>query len=46
MSVGATNSEYEREIAEQRRFDDFVGVIPNAELNKFFHDDLSRRPER
>ncbi len=35
-----------REIAEQGRFDSFAGVMPNAELNKFFHDDLSRRPKR
>ncbi len=34
-----------REIAEQGKFDSFAGVMPNAELNKFFHDDLPRRPK-
>jgi 2-methylisocitrate lyase-like PEP mutase family enzyme len=34
-----------REIAEQGTFDSFAGVMPNAELNKFFHDDLPRRPK-
>jgi 2-methylisocitrate lyase-like PEP mutase family enzyme len=34
-----------RAIAEQGAFDSFGGVIPNAELNKFFHDDLPRRPK-
>jgi 2-methylisocitrate lyase-like PEP mutase family enzyme len=34
-----------REIAEQGAFDSFGGVISNAELNKFFHDDLPRRPK-
>jgi 2-methylisocitrate lyase-like PEP mutase family enzyme len=34
-----------RDIAEQGQFDSFAGVIPNAELNKFFHDDLPRRPK-
>lgn len=34
-----------REIAEQGKFDGFGGVISNAELNKFFHDDLARRPK-
>ena len=32
-----------REIAEQGKFDSFAGVMPNAELNNFFHDDLTRR---
>jgi 2-methylisocitrate lyase-like PEP mutase family enzyme len=32
-----------REIAEQGKFDSFAGVISNAELNAFFHDDLARR---
>jgi 2-methylisocitrate lyase-like PEP mutase family enzyme len=32
-----------REIAEQGRFDSFNGVVPNAELNAFFRDDLARR---
>ena len=35
-----------REIAEQGKFDSFAGVTPNAELNKFFHDDLPRRPKQ
>lgn len=34
-----------RQIAEEGKFDSFAGVVTNAELNKFFHDDLSRRPE-
>lgn len=34
-----------REIAEQGKFDSFAGVTPNAEFNKFFHDDLPRRPK-
>ncbi|MDP2409190.1 MAG: isocitrate lyase/phosphoenolpyruvate mutase family protein [Pseudolabrys sp.] len=34
-----------REIAEQGSFASFAGVMPNAELNKFFHDDLPRRPK-
>jgi 2-methylisocitrate lyase-like PEP mutase family enzyme len=34
-----------REIAEHGTFDSFAGVISNAELNKFFHDDLPRRPK-
>jgi 2-methylisocitrate lyase-like PEP mutase family enzyme len=32
-----------REIAEQGKFDSFAGVMPNAELNAFFHDDRARR---
>jgi len=32
-----------RQIAQDGKFDSFGGVVPNAELNKFFHDDLSRR---
>ena len=32
-----------REIAEQGKFDSFAGVISNAELNAFFHDDFARR---
>ena len=35
-----------REIAEQGKFDSFAGVMTNAELNKFFHDDLTRRPKQ
>ena len=34
-----------RAIAEQGKFDSFAGVVTNAELNKFFHDDLPRRPK-
>ena len=34
-----------REIAEQGKFDSFAGVMPNAELNTFFHDDFVRRPK-
>src|SRR5690242_3786357 len=32
-----------RQIAQEGKFDSFAGVVSNAELNKFFHDDLSRR---
>jgi 2-methylisocitrate lyase-like PEP mutase family enzyme len=32
-----------RAIAEQGTFDSFAGVISNAELNAFFHDDRARR---
>jgi 2-methylisocitrate lyase-like PEP mutase family enzyme len=34
-----------RQIAQDGKFDAFAGVISNAELNKFFHDDLQRRPK-
>jgi len=34
-----------RQIAQDGKFDSFGGVISNAELNKFFHDDRSRRPK-
>ena len=34
-----------QQIAQEGKFDSFGGVVPNAELNKFFHDDLSRRPK-
>jgi len=34
-----------RQIAQDRKFDSFGGVVSNAELNKFFHDDRSRRPK-
>ena len=34
-----------RDIAEQGKFDSFAGVLPNSELNAFFHDDLARRPK-
>ncbi len=32
-----------REIANDGKFDSFAGVLPNAELNKFFHDDRAWR---
>jgi len=31
------------QIAQEGKFDSFADVISNAELNKFFHDDLPRR---
>lgn len=34
-----------RQIAQEGKFDSFAGVVSNAELNKFFHDDLPRRPK-
>ncbi len=34
-----------RQIAQEGKFDSFAGVISNAELNKFFHDDLPHRPK-
>jgi len=32
-----------RQIAQEGKFDSFSDIITNAELNKFFHDDLPRR---
>jgi len=32
-----------RDIADPGKFDSFAGVMPNAELNAFFHDDLKKR---
>ncbi len=32
-----------REIASEGKFDSFAGVMSNAELNTFFHDDRTRR---
>ncbi|MGH6683566.1 MAG: isocitrate lyase/PEP mutase family protein [Pseudolabrys sp.] len=32
-----------REIADEGKFDTFAGVVSNAELNTFFHDDRARR---
>lgn len=32
-----------REIAESGKFDSFAGVMPNAELNKFFAEDVKKR---
>ena len=34
-----------RQIAQAGKFDSFAGIVTNAELNKFFHDDLQRRPK-
>ena len=34
-----------REIAEAGKFDSFAGMVTNAELNKFFHDDFVKRPK-
>ncbi len=34
-----------RQISQEGKFDSFGGVVSNAELNKFFHDDLARRPK-
>lgn len=34
-----------RQILQEGKFDSFGGVISNAELNKFFHDDLPHRPK-
>jgi 2-methylisocitrate lyase-like PEP mutase family enzyme len=53
ISVGGTLSrvamhafiQSARQIAQEGKFDSFAGVVPNAELNKFFHDDLPRRPK-
>ncbi len=53
ISVGGTLSrvamhafiQAARQIAQDGSFDSFAGVVSNAELNKFFHDDLPRRPK-
>jgi len=34
-----------REIADTGKFDSFAGIISNADLNKFFHDDFTKRPK-
>ena len=34
-----------RQISQEGKFDSFGGVISNADLNKFFHDDLPHRPK-
>jgi 2-methylisocitrate lyase-like PEP mutase family enzyme len=34
-----------RQIAQEGKFDSFAGVVSNAELNGFFHEDLSHRPK-
>src|SRR5262245_14954847 len=52
ISVGGTLSrvamhafvQSSRQLAEGK-FDSFAGVISNAELNKFFHEDLPSRPK-
>ena len=51
ISVGGTLSrvamhafiQSARQIVGEGKFDSFKGVITNAELNKFFHDDMARR---
>jgi 2-methylisocitrate lyase-like PEP mutase family enzyme len=53
ISVGGTLSrvamhafiQAARQIAQDGKFDAFAGVVSNAELNAFFHDDLPRRPK-
>jgi 2-methylisocitrate lyase-like PEP mutase family enzyme len=53
ISVGGTLSrvamhafiQSARQIAQEGKFDSFNGVVANAELNRFFHDDRSRRSE-
>jgi 2-methylisocitrate lyase-like PEP mutase family enzyme len=34
-----------RAIADEGKFDSFAGVVSNADLNKFFHDDFAKRPK-
>jgi 2-methylisocitrate lyase-like PEP mutase family enzyme len=34
-----------RAIADDGKFDSFAGVVSNADLNKFFHDDFAKRPK-
>jgi 2-methylisocitrate lyase-like PEP mutase family enzyme len=34
-----------QQISHEGRFDSFAGVVSNAELNEFFHDDLPHRPK-
>jgi len=34
-----------RQIATDGKFDSFAGIISNAELNAFFHDDFAKRPK-
>ena len=53
ISVGGTLSrvamhafiQSAQQIAKEGKFDSFAGVVSNAELNKFFHEDLRRRPK-
>jgi 2-methylisocitrate lyase-like PEP mutase family enzyme len=35
-----------RQISQEGKFDSFGGVMSNAELNKFFHEDLPRRSKK
>jgi 2-methylisocitrate lyase-like PEP mutase family enzyme len=35
-----------REIANEGKFDSFAGIMPNAELNAFFHDDRANRQKQ
>jgi hypothetical protein len=34
-----------KQIADEGKFDSFAGVISNAELNAFFHNDRASRPK-
>src|SRR6516165_2461341 len=53
ISVGGTLSrvamhafiQSAQQIAKDGKFDSFAGVVSNADLNKFFHEDLRRRPK-
>jgi 2-methylisocitrate lyase-like PEP mutase family enzyme len=53
ISVGGTLSrvamhafiQSAQQIAKEGKFDSFAGVVSNAELNKFFHEDLRHRPK-
>jgi 2-methylisocitrate lyase-like PEP mutase family enzyme len=53
ISVGGTLSrvamhafiQSAKQIAKEGKFDSFGGVVSNADLNKFFHEDLRHRPK-
>ena len=53
ISVGGTLSrvamhafiQSAQQIAKEGKFDSFGGVVSNADLNKFFHEDLRHRPK-
>jgi 2-methylisocitrate lyase-like PEP mutase family enzyme len=53
ISVGGTLSrvamhafiQSAQQIAKEGKFDSFAGVVSNAELNKFFHEDMRHRPK-
>ena len=53
ISVGGTLSrvamhafiQSAQQIAKEGKFDSFAGVVSNADLNKFFHEDLRHRPK-